>query len=132
MKPYAQDEKRGPLATSFLCISKRLAGQGPSLQRMVTAAFLFYFGFEHLREAPICSASHRRRRRNTAAFWPMDPCLWNTDRGRRTWIAFSCAGGGGISLMLAASGATLAMIGPGAWSVDARLFGRKHFEIPRR
>ena len=25
-------------------------------------------------------------------------------------------------------GATLAMIGPGAWSVDARLFGRKHIE----
>ena len=32
--------------------------------------------------------------------------------------------------MLAMLGATLAMIGPGARSVDARLFGRKHFEIP--
>jgi putative oxidoreductase len=26
-------------------------------------------------------------------------------------------------------GATLAMIGPGAWSVDAKLFGRKHIDI---
>jgi uncharacterized membrane protein YphA (DoxX/SURF4 family) len=26
-------------------------------------------------------------------------------------------------------GATLAVIGPGAWSLDARLFGRKHIEI---
>lgn len=34
----------------------------------------------------------------------------------------------GIHLTLATLGATLAMIGPGAWSIDARLFGRKHFE----
>ena len=31
-----------------------------------------------------------------------------------------------MSLMLAVFGGTLAMIGPGAWSIDARLFGRKH------
>jgi len=31
-----------------------------------------------------------------------------------------------MALMLAAVGGTLAMIGPGAWSIDARLFGRKH------
>jgi hypothetical protein len=32
----------------------------------------------------------------------------------------------------AALGAALAMLGPGGWSVDARLFGRKHIEIPQR
>jgi putative oxidoreductase len=32
--------------------------------------------------------------------------------------------------VLAVLGVTLAMIGPGAWSVDARLFGRKQIEIP--
>jgi putative oxidoreductase len=42
------------------------------------------------------------------------------------WIIF--AGGSDIwrSLVLAALAGTLAMIGPGAWSIDARLFGRKH------
>lgn len=42
------------------------------------------------------------------------------------WIVL--AGGSDIwlSLMLLAFGGTLAMIGPGAWSIDARLFGRKH------
>lgn len=42
------------------------------------------------------------------------------------WIVL--AGGSDIwrSLMLAAFGGTVAMIGPGAWSIDARLFGRKH------
>jgi putative oxidoreductase len=32
----------------------------------------------------------------------------------------------------AALGAALAMLGPGDWSVDARLFGRKHIPIPQR
>ena len=35
-----------------------------------------------------------------------------------------------ISVTLAILGATLAMIGPGAWSVDARLYGRKHINTP--
>ena len=39
-----------------------------------------------------------------------------------------------IRIFLAALSASVAMIGPGAWSVDARRFGRKVFEIgePRR
>jgi hypothetical protein len=34
-------------------------------------------------------------------------------------------------LIMAALEATLALVGPGEWSVDARLFGRKHIEMPR-
>jgi uncharacterized membrane protein YphA (DoxX/SURF4 family) len=34
-----------------------------------------------------------------------------------------------IRLLLAALGASAAMLGPGAWSVDAKRFGRKVFEI---
>ena len=32
----------------------------------------------------------------------------------------------------AAMGAALAMLGPGGWSLDARLFGRKRIQIPQR
>ncbi len=35
-------------------------------------------------------------------------------------------------IMLATLGAALVLIGPGAWSVDARLFGWKRFEIRDR
>jgi putative oxidoreductase len=35
-----------------------------------------------------------------------------------------------VYILLGTIGASLAMIGPGAWSIDARLFGRKHIEIP--
>ena len=41
------------------------------------------------------------------------------------WIALAGAGNE-LSVVLAVLGGTLAMIGPGAWSIDARLFGRKH------
>ena len=48
------------------------------------------------------------------------------------WIAFSGAGYLRAVLLLAALGAALAMLGPGAWSVDAYLFGRKRIDIPNR
>jgi putative oxidoreductase len=47
-------------------------------------------------------------------------------------LAFSNVTDPSIHVMLGALGAALAMLGPGAWSVDARLFGRKRIEIPRR
>ena len=36
----------------------------------------------------------------------------------------------GIPVFLAVLGATLAMIGPGSWSIDAWMFGRKHIVPP--
>jgi putative oxidoreductase len=42
------------------------------------------------------------------------------------WILLAHGGSAWMPLMLGVLGGTLAMIGPGAWSVDARLFGRKH------
>lgn len=44
------------------------------------------------------------------------------------WIAFSQPNNMWIALILAVLGVSLAMIGPGAWSVDARLFGRKQLD----
>ena len=47
-------------------------------------------------------------------------------------LAFSHASDPSIHILLSALGAALAMLGPGAWSVDARLFGRKRIQIPQR
>ena len=44
------------------------------------------------------------------------------------WIVFLHTGDPWIPGISAVLGAILAMIGPGAWSVDAHLFGRKHIE----
>jgi putative oxidoreductase len=46
------------------------------------------------------------------------------------WVMISRTADPKIPIMLATLSASLAMIGPGAWSVDAQLFGRKHIETP--
>ena len=47
------------------------------------------------------------------------------------WVAFSSPAHMCIPAVLAVLGVTLALIGPGEWSVDARLYGRKHLIPPR-
>jgi len=51
------------------------------------------------------------------------------------WIALSLrsshGGGNGIHILLAVLYASVAMLGPGAWSIDARLFGRRRFPVHR-
>jgi putative oxidoreductase len=37
-----------------------------------------------------------------------------------------------IQVLLATNGVALALLGPGAWSIDARLFGWKRVDIPDR
>lgn len=48
------------------------------------------------------------------------------------WNIFFIPGNLSIYILLGTLGAALAMLGPGAWSIDARLFGRKHIDIPAR
>jgi uncharacterized membrane protein YphA (DoxX/SURF4 family) len=45
------------------------------------------------------------------------------------WIAFSHPGFGWPQIGLAVLSLCLALIGPGAWSIDARLFGRKQIDL---
>jgi hypothetical protein len=52
--------------------------------------------------------------------------------GAEVWIALSGADNAGFCVALGVLALTLAMIGPGAWSVDALLYGRKHIAFPQR
>ena len=47
-------------------------------------------------------------------------------------LASYCSGDPFVILADAVLAAALAMIGPGARSIDARLFGRKHIDLPDR
>jgi hypothetical protein len=63
--------------------------------------------------------------------------LWTPVAGLLTALAELCLmffhfSDASMHMVLALLGAALAMLGPGAWSVDARLFGRKRIRIPRR
>ena len=109
-------------------------GGGLLLQRLLTGTMLLYCEITHLRKA--------------SQLVPITPHiigagagilllvgLWTPVGGVlvtivELWIVFSRVRGPLVPLMLATLGATLAMIGPGAWSIDARLFGRKHIEPP--
>ncbi|MGB8916381.1 MAG: hypothetical protein WCC89_05950 [Candidatus Sulfotelmatobacter sp.] len=44
------------------------------------------------------------------------------------WILLARVGNPLVAIMLLSLGATVAMIGPGVWSIDAQLYGRKHIE----
>jgi hypothetical protein len=44
-------------------------------------------------------------------------------------VLLASAGDPRVHLLEAAMGAALAMLGPGLWSIDARLFGWKRLEI---
>jgi uncharacterized membrane protein YphA (DoxX/SURF4 family) len=46
------------------------------------------------------------------------------------YIAFMQPTGQPFAIVLATLGISLAMIGPGAWSIDARLYGRKQLLPP--
>ena len=46
------------------------------------------------------------------------------------WLAFTQPGTQSVAMMLAVLAICLAMIGPGAWSIDARLYGRKQILPP--
>ena len=52
------------------------------------------------------------------------------------WMALSLSaaplGDRWIHVIVAVLAVSLAMLGPGAWSIDARLFGRKRIDIDRR
>jgi putative oxidoreductase len=48
------------------------------------------------------------------------------------WNAITQPGDMWVFILLATFGVTLTLLGPGAWSVDARLFGWKRIDIPTR
>jgi putative oxidoreductase len=108
-------------------------GIGLLLQRLLIAAALLHFGMSHLNGTSDL-ASIVLSLIGAAAGILLLIGLWTPVVGSliaavQMWIAFSYAGDPWTSIMLAILAATLAIIGPGAWSIDARLFGREHIEI---
>ena len=110
-------------------------GRGLLLQRALTAAVLTHCVVRRLTEASWSAALPELIAAGLGIFMLVG--LWTPMVGTlvgliEAWILLSRPTGSRIPLILATLGVTLAMIGPGAWSVDARLFGRKHIEAPQR
>jgi putative oxidoreductase len=109
-------------------------GGGLLIQRLLVGATLLYFAFTCLTAAPVCAVAISRSIAALggilliAGLWT--PFAGVLVTGAEAWIALSVGGNTETPILLAILGLTLAMIGPGAWSVDAWLFGRKHIVLP--
>ena len=120
----------------FSTFAEGWPGAGLLFQRVLTSAILVHCGASHLLE--------------NAGLKPTLPYLigviagilllvglWTPVAGISTaavgvWVSFASPAHGLTAIIVAILGATVAMIGPGMWSVDARLYGRKHLDAPRR
>jgi hypothetical protein len=109
-------------------------GKALLIQRLITGAALF-FSVRALLEKNFPAMSNAPQIMAAGAGIFLALGLWTPVMGTlvaivELWMAFGRLENPWISILLATFGATLAMIGPGAWSIDAKLFGRKHIETP--
>ena len=105
-------------------------GAGLLIQRLLTGAALFY----SLVATPLSAAAPPQLIGALAGLL-LIAGMWTPVAGvmaacAEAWIAFSSPAHAGIAAALAVLCLTLALIGPGQWSVDARLYGRKQLVPP--
>jgi putative oxidoreductase len=113
-------------------------GVGLLLLRLLTSAALIYFGIVGALEAPSLTIAVLQIIGVAAGILVLIG-LWTPVAGTlaafvKVWIALSRillhSGNPWIPILQAVLGTVLAMVGPGAWSIDARLFGRRRIEFP--
>jgi uncharacterized membrane protein YphA (DoxX/SURF4 family) len=102
------------------------------LQRFMIAAVLEDYAVMRLREAPQLGLTGSQIIDAGAGllllFGLWTPVVGAIVAGRELWNLLSGGGDPWMHLVLAILAATIAMIGPGAWSIDARLFGRRQIK----
>lgn len=113
----------------FSTFASGFPGFGLLVQRLITAAALGCSVFARFHGMPQ-HASVALPLIDAGAAVLLLVGLWTPVAGAvvafcQLWIVVSGGGAFWLPLVLATLGATLAMIGPGAWSIDALLFGRK-------
>ena len=120
----------------FSTFAEGWPGAGLLLQRVLTSTILLYYGILHVVENNRVAPSLPYLIAAVAGVFLLLG-LWTPIAGISIaivgiWVFLACSGHSLAAIIVAVLGATVAMIGPGMWSVDARLYGRKHLEDPRR
>ena len=115
-------------------------GLGLLLLRLLTAVALIHFGIAGVLAAPPLTTVVLQIIGIGAGILLLIG-LWTPVAGAlativEVWIAlswyFSHSGDPWIPMVQAILSAVVAMVGPGAWSIDARLFGRRRIDMPER
>jgi putative oxidoreductase len=107
-------------------------GVGLLLQRILTAVLLVRFCVIELAGASISATMIADIIVGCAGtlllvgLWT--PVIGTLIAAIEVWVAITHISDPWMPIVLATLSATAAMIGPGAWSIDARLFGRKHIQ----
>lgn len=106
------------------------------MQRLLVGAILLYTDVGCVGAKPVCGLALTNSIGALAGIL-LIAGLWTPVAGLivagvEAWMALSAPPAAGIPAALAVLGSTLAMIGPGRWSVDAILYGRKHIAFPER
>lgn len=113
-------------------------GVGLLLLRLLTAAALIYFGIASVLTSPPVTTVVLQMIGIGAGILLLIG-LWTPAAGAlaaivKVWIVLSRylshSGDPWIAIIQAVLSAVLAMVGPGAWSIDARLFGRRRIDMP--
>jgi uncharacterized membrane protein YphA (DoxX/SURF4 family) len=122
----------GILQRLFSTFADGWPGVGLLLQRILTAALVIRFG---IMEVTVVTTSETTVAQIIAgcAGVLLVVGLWTPVVGTliaviELWLAVTHLVDPWMRITVAMLAATVAMIGPGAWSIDARLFGRKHIE----
>ncbi len=117
----------------YSTFADRWPGVGVLLQRVLVAIMLVRFCVIRLTDSPF-SISMIPHIIGACAAMLFLVGLWTPFVGTliaviELWIAVTHVSDPWISIMLATISATSAMLGPGAFSIDAVLFGRRHLDV---
>ena len=119
----------------FSTFAEGWPGAGLLLQRVLTSTILLYFGASHLLETARSVPSLPYLIAAVAGVFLLlglwTPVAGITIATVEVWISLAWSQSSLIAIVLAGLGGTVAMIGPGMWSIDAKLYGRKHLQDPR-
>ena len=119
----------------FSTFAEGWPGAGLLTQRVLTSTVVVYFGITEVLQNEKSGLSAVYVIAAIAGLFLLLG-LWTPLAGItiaivEVWIFLACSGSSLTPIMLAGLGGTVAMIGPGMWSIDAKLYGRKHLENPR-
>jgi len=119
----------------FSTFAEGWPGAGLLVQRVLTSIVLLCFWVTHFLETARLGLSVPYGIAAVAGVFLLLG-LWTPVAGitiaiAEAWILLVSSGHSLTPIMLAGLGGTVAMIGPGMWSIDAKLYGRKHLQNPR-
>jgi putative oxidoreductase len=120
----------------FSTFAHGLPGVGLLLMRLVTGIALIDRGVTRLLGGPsielaiLCVLAVGAGMLLLAGLWT--PIAGTLVAAIGLWTTFSQPGDPLIYILLGTLGAALALLGPGAWSVDARIFGWKRIDLRDR